>query len=160
MKSIQLTGAACGLFALLLTPIAAWAQVPAVPAPAAPTPEEVGARVATVVVPLVLLAIIVGAVKLYDLKRTRDEEAMVLDARISDALLVHPSLKAFPIVASARIPLSSRSTPVLEVIGTVPTSALREVAIDFVQRELHSHGSGARIEDRVVVDPLIFERVA
>ena len=111
-------------------------------------------------VPLVLLAIIVGAVKLYDLKRTRDEEAMILDARISDALLVHPSLKAFPIVASARIPLSSRSTPVLEVIGTVPTSALREVAIDIVQRELHRHGSGARIEDRVVVAPMILERVA
>jgi hypothetical protein len=158
MKPIVLTDLARGFSVLLLTPIAVRAQVPAapMPAPAAP-PEGMGGAVAALVVPLVLLAIIVGAVKLYDRKRTRDEEATALAVRLSDALLVHPPLTGFPIIISVHLPLSRRTEPIVEVTGTVPTAALREGAVDVIRRELRSHG---HIVDRVVVDPFILGRVA
>jgi hypothetical protein len=162
MKPTLLADFARGLFLLLATPIAALAQAPAAPlsptAPVTPAPQGAGTGVATVVALLVLLAIIVVAVKLYDLKRKREEEALALEARISDALLVHPSLTGLPVIASAHVPMFGRSAPVVEVSGTVPTDELRQAALEVVRRELPD--SDVRIEDRIVVDPVLLRRVA
>lgn len=166
MKQIALIDVIRGLGAVLLTPMAALAQIPgppsspAAPAPATPAPEGMGAGLLALAVPLVLLAIIVAAVKLYDMKRKRDEEAMALEARISDTLLLHPSLAGCPVVASVHMPLSKRSEPLVEVAGTVPSEALRDIAVDLVKRELRSQGLPAQVQDRVMVDPLVLKHVA
>jgi len=165
MTPIQLVDFALGVLALLATPILAVAQSPAAPSPspmAAPGPSSQGgaAGVVAVVVVLALLAIVGIAVKLYDLKRKREEEALSLQARISDALLLDPSLAGLPVIASASIPRWRRSAPVVEVIGTVPTQQLRDAAVELVKRQLAGLRSGARIEDRVVVDALMSKRAA
>jgi len=164
MKSIQsLTDLAYGLFSLLLTPIAALAQAPAAPflqAPTAPAPGEAGPPVTGLLTLVVLLGVIVGLVKLFDFKRKRDDQVMALEARISDVLLVHPALTGLPIHVVPHVPLSRRSEPVIEIRGTVPTPALREMAVDAVRHEAYRQVSAARIEDRIMVDPLMPRRVA
>jgi len=129
------------------------------PAPGTYT-QGAEAGVAAVVVLMAMLAIIVIPVKLYDLRRKREEEALSLEARISSALLADPSLMGFPIIASVHMSLWGRSAPVVKITGTVPTPELRQAAVQFVKRELSGPGSGARTEDRIVVDPLMVKRVA
>ena len=152
------------LFSLWLVPLAAWAQAtaptPTMPAPATPPADSAGMGIAAILVPLILLAILVAGVKLYDRKRKRDDEAMALAARMSDALLMHPALSGYPIVATVRMPISNRSEPVVELTGTVPSGALREEAVSVVAHELDTHGSGGRIEDHIAVDRLVLGRVA
>src|SRR6266545_4960818 len=64
------------------------------------------------------------------------------------------------IIASVHMSLWGRSAPVVKITGTVPTPELRQAAVQFVKRELSGPGSGARTEDRIVVDPLMVKRVA
>src|SRR6266849_1996114 len=90
--------------ALLMTAAAAWAQVSPTPVPSptlppGPSPEVTsgtGAILIAAVVIVLLLAVGV-MVKLYDLRRKREDEAVALQARISDALMSEPALAAFPL---------------------------------------------------------------
>jgi hypothetical protein len=108
---------------------------------------------------LVAFLLIVGiAVKLYDVRRTREDEGAALQARLSDALLLDPRLSGVLVVASVHMPLWRGSPPVVELTGAVARPETREIALQLVERELA--GSDARIEDRVVVDPWTFKRVA
>src|SRR5262249_11231892 len=105
MKGIRLIDTTCGLCAQLLLPVAAAAQVTGsaqapLPPSAGPLPEGRGTAIAAVAIGVVLLAILVAAIKAYDLKKKRDEVAMALGARVSDELLVEPSLRGCPIVAT------------------------------------------------------------
>jgi len=163
MRSTRLVVFVCRLLALLATPTVGLAQTPADPSTSTmPAPGTSGAQagVAAVVVLMAMLVIIVIPVKLYDLRRKREEEALSLEARISSALLADPCLMGFPVIASVHMPLGRRSTPVVKITGTVPTPELREAAIQLVKRELSGPGSSARTEDRIVVEPLMVKRVA
>ena len=51
------------------------------------------------------------AVKIYDAKRKRDEQGVALQARLSDALLLTPSLIRMPVVASVHMPLPAQRAP-------------------------------------------------
>jgi hypothetical protein len=109
----------------------------------------------------VLLALFVAvgiAVKVYDAKRKRDEQGVALQARLSDALLLTPSLIRMPVVASVHMPLRRGSPPVVELKGTVPTPEAREIALRVVQHELA--GINAQLEDQMVVDPQGVRKVA
>lgn len=149
------------LLPLLAFPVRAMAQTTGAASPtAAPASSTPGGAIAVVVVVVaVLLAIGVG-VKLYDLKRKREEEVLSLQSRISDALLLDPSLAGLPIAAFARRPLWPRSPVVVAVTGPVPTPELRQAVMRLVERELSSRQPGARAEDRIVVDPLMGKHVA
>jgi hypothetical protein len=147
--------------ALLIAPATALAQAPTTPLPTTPTatPEGGGIGVVGVVAALIVLIVAIGiAVKFYDLKRKREEEGVVLQARLSDALLLHPSLVGMPVVASVHMPLRRGSPPLVEVKGTVANQAAREIAMQLVQRELG--GVPAEVEDEILVDPLAIKRVA
>jgi hypothetical protein len=144
---------------LLAAPAVALAQAPTTPLPSPPTADGGGVGLVGVVGALIVLIVAVGiAVKFYDAKRKREEEGVVLQARLSDALLLHPSLAGMPVVASVSMPLWRGSPPVVEVRGTVSNQPAREMAMQVVQRELN--GINARIEDEIVVDPLAVRRVA
>ncbi len=106
--------------------------------------------VATMLLMLVLLGI---AVKLYDLKRKREEEAVAAQARVSDALLMDASLAGLPLTPTAHLPLWKGSPLVLEIKGAVPRPELREAAVDVAKREVGRSRSDFRIEDRIAVDP-------
>jgi hypothetical protein len=148
---------------VLAGPTAAWAQSPpgslASPVPAPPEAAQGGAL--GIVLLIVGLLVVVGiSVKLYDYKRKRDEQGLVLQARLSDALLLDSSLAGLPVVATVTTPLWGRSLSNVTVSGTVPSAELRDAALRIVKREVTRFPDGARIEDRVVVDPLMFKHVA
>jgi hypothetical protein len=127
---------------------------------AAPASSNPGGVIAIVVMVVALLVVISVGVKLYDLKRKREDEVMSLQSRISDALLLDPSLAGLPITAFASGPLWRRSRVVIAVRGAVPTPELRAAVMRLVERELSSREPGARAEDRMVVDPLMDKHVA
>ncbi len=112
-----------------------------------------GGAAALVAVAVVLLLAIVVGVKLYDAKRKREGDALMVQARISDALL--RDFVTFPITAVASGSAWRRSPLVLAIRGSVPTPELREAVMRLVGQELSRHHPGVRAEDRLVVDPLV-----
>ena len=149
------------LLLLLAFPIRAMAQTTGADSPGtAPASSNPGAAIAIVVVVVVLLVVIGVGIKLYDLKRKREEEVMVLQSQISDALLLDPSLARLPITAFASGSPWRRSRMVIAIRGPVPTPELRAAVMRLVERELSNRQPGARAEDRLVIDPLMDKHVA
>ena len=152
--------------ALSMTAAAAWAQVSPTPAPSpgpspGPSPEVTNGSGAFVVAALVVVLLIaVGVmVKLYDLRRKREDEAVALQARTSDALLAEPFLSSFPLVPTVRIPL--RGSPVtIEIVGRVPRPELRHAAVDLVVREAARSVKSYRVDARISIDPMMERRAA
>src|SRR5512132_4356350 len=102
---------------------------------------------------LALLVVVGVSVKLYDLKRKREEEAVAAQARIADALLMDSTLAALPLTPTAHLPLWKGSPLILEIKGAVPSPELREAAVDVAKREVGRSRSDFRIEDRIAVNP-------
>jgi hypothetical protein len=116
--------------------------------------------VAILAVVLLLLLSIGIAVKVFDHKRMREDEALSLQSQISDALLLDGSLAGLPITAVADRSLWGRSPVVVAITGTVPTPEQREAVMRLVAQELSHRHAFARVEDRLVVDPLMQKQTA
>jgi hypothetical protein len=95
------------------------------------------------------------AVKLYDVKRRRTEENAALQSLLSEALLLERSLTRLPIAAFVSRSVWPRSPLVVTVRGSVPTPELRETVMQLVEREAVRRHPGARVEDRLMIDPLV-----
>src|ERR1700730_10551786 len=146
--------------ALCMTARAAWAQVNPTPAPM-PSPEMTNGSGAFMVAALVVVLLIaVGVmVKLYDLRRKREDEAVALQARLSDALLADPSLSSLPLVPTVRIPM--RGSPVtVEIAGTVPRPEFRQAAVALVVREAARSVKSYRVDARISIDSNMQRRAA
>ena len=153
MTQKRLLGLGHALFAMMAAPAAALAQTTPTAPPVAPAAAD-GSSAGLVGMVAVLLALFVAvgvAVKIYDAKRKREEQGVALQARLSDALLLTPTLTGVPVVASVHMPLRRSAPPHVELTGTVPNPEARETARRVVQRELD--GIHAQFEDKVVVDP-------
>jgi len=149
------------LLSLFVFPIRAMAQTTRADSPGtAPASSNPGGAIAIVVVVVALLVVIGVGVKLYDLKRKREDEVMALQSQISDALLLDPSLARLPITAFASGSLWRRSRVVIAIRGPVPTPELRAAVMRLVEREVSNRKLGARVEDRLVIDPLMDKHVA
>ncbi len=152
--------------ALLTTAAAAWAQVSPTPVPSptlppGPSPEVTsgtGAILIAAVVIVLLLAVGV-MVKLYDLRRKREDEAVALQARISDALMSEPFLAAFPLAPTVRIPMRG-SPATIEIVGSVPRPEHRQAAVDLVVREAARSCKSYRVDSRISIDPMMMRRAA
>ena len=108
-----------------------------------------------VVATMLFLVVLLGvAVKLYDLKRKREEEAVAAQARVSDALLMDSTLAGLPLTPTAHVPLWKGSPLVVELTGAVPRPELREAALDVASREVGRSRSDFRIEDHIAVNPV------
>jgi hypothetical protein len=106
-----------------------------------------------VVTTMLILVVMLGvAVKLYDLKRKREEEAVAAQARVSDALLMDSTLAGLPLTPTAHLPLWKGSPLVVEIKGAVPRAELRDAAVDLAKREMGRSRSDFRIEDHIAVD--------
>jgi hypothetical protein len=149
LASASMLGSACAA--------RAWAQT--APTPALPrgggaaSPGDSaggGAVVAVVIAVLVILGLVV---KISELKRKREAEAVHLQAQISDALLREPALVDAPITPSARVPIWRRSPAVIEIAGQVPSGQAREAALRIVRAEASRIRPDFRIEDRLSVVP-------
>src|SRR5215471_3779432 len=142
-----------------------WAQsVVSTPAPGGATSDATqSGAVTTAVVVASLLAVLVvlGAlIKMLDLKRKRDSEAVVVQARISDAVLRDPRLFSLPITPTAHVPLWKGTPVTVDVAGQVPSDDLRDAAVGLIEREAAQMGSEVRVESRIGVVPTMARRSA
>ena len=128
---------------------------------AAPQAATSGNAISTLTVFLLLfgLLIIVGiGVKLYDLKRKREAEAVHLQAQVSDALLRDPALFGLAVTPTAHVPWWSGTPAHMEVTGRVPNAEARERAMRIVGQESRALRSDVEIVDRLEVESV--QRVA
>jgi hypothetical protein len=115
---------------------------------------EVTAMEIIVVATMLLVVVLLGvAVKLYDLKRKREDEAVAAQARISDALLMDANLAGLPLTPTAHLPLWRGTPLVIEITGAVPREELRDAAVDVAKREIARSRSDFQIDDRIAVNP-------
>ena len=117
----------------------------------------------TTVVVVALLGLFVMTaivIKMYDGKRRREDDALAMQARMSDALLADARLSGFPVTPTVWVSLWPKSPVTVEISGPVPRPELREVATQLVGRMMSDSGADFRIEDRIVVDPFISRRAA
>jgi hypothetical protein len=143
----------------------AWAQAMPPPAPPTPPPGVApaagGGNAVAVVVVIVGLLVLVGiVVKLYDLKRTREADAVHLQAQVSDALLREQALFGLPVTPTARVPLLKGSPATIEIAGQVPTPEMREMVLRIVRSEALRIRPDVQIDDRMAVVPSMREHVA
>jgi hypothetical protein len=102
-----------------------------------------------------LLVIVAIGVKLYDLKRKRDAEAIHLQAQVSDALLRDPNLFGLAVTPTAHVPWWSGTPARLDVAGHVPTPEARERALAVIEREARALRSDVVIADHVEIEPAV-----
>jgi hypothetical protein len=146
-----------GLFVLLAAVEVAWTQATS---PVPPPESGPGYGLFAFVFVVALLAMTGMAVKLYDMKRKREDEAVAIQARLSDALLTEPSLAHLPITPTVHIPFGRHGQAVIILTGTVPMSVFRDAVLQLVNREAASLTDNYRIEDRLVVDTHMARRAA
>ena len=110
--------------------------------------------VGVVIVLLALIVAIGAAIKLYDTKRRRNEEALTAQSFITDVLL--REFGPLPVTASLKGSRWRRRDPiVLAIHGTVATPDRREAVMRAATRELSRQYPSAQLEDLLFVDPLI-----
>ena len=168
MKTIETTRAALVTSALALAAwpaTAAWAQSVVGP-PASGSASGGGTQsgavtTAVVVASLVAVVVVIGVlIKMLDLKRKRDSEAVVVQARISDAVLRDPRLFSLPITPTAHVPLWKGRPVTVEVAGQVPSDDLRDAAIGLIEHEASQLGPEVHVESRIEVVPTMARRSA
>jgi hypothetical protein len=139
---------------LALTVVSTGACVAMPTAARAQTPETTTSSGTIGVIVLAALLVVASgiAVGLYDRQRRREQKALELQARLSDALLLDPSLPGLTITPTVQMPFSSRGTLVVDVAGYVPTLEVRDAAIQLVRRETAGLDQPIRIEDRMLVN--------
>lgn len=165
MKIAIRTTLATTTIASMWTAKPAWAQVileRQAPGQAPETTATSGAMTTAVVVALgiAVLVIIAALAKMADLRRKRETEAVVVQSRISDAILRDPGLFNFPITPTARVPLWRGSPVTIEVAGQVPSEDIRQAALRLVEREAAQVRHDVQIESRVGVVPTMVQRSA
>jgi hypothetical protein len=139
---------------LVLSTVQAWAQAASTPTRGlAPGSGGGGSPVAVVLLLVVAFVILGIGVKLYDLRRKRESEAVQLQAQISDALMREQLLYGVPIMATARTSLWKPSPPTIEIAGRVPSPQARETALRIARAEASRVRSDFQIEDHVAVVP-------
>jgi len=114
--------------------------------------------VAVVIFAITVLLILGALIKILDLRRKRESEAVVVQAQISDAVLRDPTLFSLPITPTAHVPLWKGSPITVEVAGQVPSDDLREAALRVVEREASHLRPDVRIESRIGVVPAMARR--
>ena len=165
MQTMNRTRAALVTSALAAWPQTGWAQgvvgsqVPG----GAPSDATQSGTVTTVAVVATLLGVLVVLgvlIKFLDLKRKREGEAVVVQARISDAILRDARLFSLPIIPTAHVPLWKGTPVTVEVAGQVPSDDLRQVVIRLVEREASQLAADVRVESRIGVVPSMVRQSA
>jgi hypothetical protein len=115
---------------------------------------------ATVLVLLIGLLVVIGAaVKVHDVKRKREIEAVHLQAQVSDALLRDASLYSLAVTPTASVPWSG--TPArLEITGRVPEPRQREHVLQLAEREAQRIRPDVVVVDRLRIEEPTATRVA
>ncbi len=136
---------------------AAFGQVTPMPPPIAPSPgaaapaAESGGWIVAAVLVFGLLVVIGALVKIYDLRRKRETEAVHLQAQISDALLRDATLFGLPVAATAHGPFWSGTPVTVELTGEGPDSNLRLAVARMARAEAQRIRPDVEIVDHLTV---------
>jgi len=133
---------------VLCVPLVATARVAAAQTAA----DDGGAMISVIALIGGLLLIVALAVKLYDLKRKRDAEAVQLQAQVSDALLRDEALFGVPVTPTAHVPLWRGTPATLELVGHVPNPQRKDEALRIAEREATALRPDVHVVDRMTVD--------
>jgi hypothetical protein len=101
---------------------------------------------------LVMVALAIG-VGLYDLQRRREQKALELQARLSDALFQNPVLPGLAITPTVHAPFWPSGPVVVDLAGSAPSPGLRDAVLQVVRREADRISNPLRVEDRIAVNP-------
>jgi hypothetical protein len=146
LVALVLTGAMVG-------PV--WAQTPPAPPISPSAPATGGANALAIIGVLAVLLLLLGVtVKLFDLRRKRESEAVQLQAQVSDALLRDPALFSLPITPTARVPFWSGSPATIEIAGHVPDPEMQARVLRIARGEAERIRPDVRLEDRLAVVPM------
>ena len=106
----------------------------------------------TVFLLLFALLVIVGiGVKLYDLKRKREAEAVHLQAQVSDALMRDARLGGLVLTPTAHVATWGSGPATIEISGEVPDSSMRDLVLRIARGEAARLRSDVQIIDRLTV---------
>ncbi len=136
-----------------------WAQATSPPAGGGSTDGGTALLVGGAIV-VVLLLVTGFMVKMFDLKRQRETEAVHVQAQVADALLRDPMLLRLPITPTAHVPLWRGTPAVVELAGQVPSEEELRAVLRAVQEEALRLRPDVRIESRIGVVPTMAQRVA
>ncbi len=84
-----------------------------------------GSWIVAAVIVFGLLVVVGTMVKVYDLRRKRETEAVHIQAQIADALLRDPNLFGLPVAATAHAPFWTGTPVIVELTGEVPDTNMR-----------------------------------
>jgi hypothetical protein len=137
--------------------LVAGALVGPVGAQTAPPPPPSTGGPSLVVTAVILVALIVAAlvmiVKVLDLRRRRQSEAVQLQAQVSDALLRDAAIAGLAVTPTAHVPLWTGSPARVEVTGEVPTAEVRQAVLGMVRAEAGRVRPDVDLVDRLVIAP-------
>jgi hypothetical protein len=157
MRYVRILGLAPAAMLGAALDAAAQATAPA----ATPSSSGGGGGVIVAVVLIAALLVIIGAaVKVYDLKRKREADAVHVQAQVSDALLRESALFAVPVTATAHVPMWSGTPAAIVISGQVPSRELHDAVLRIVRQEATRIRPDVVITDRMVVNPSIAVRAA
>lgn len=123
---------------------------PVMPAASSAAADGSGWIMASILVVGLLVAVGV-LVKLFDLRRKREAEAVHLQAQISDALLRDPNLFGLPITPTAHAPLWSGTPVTVDITGEIPDAGVRESVMRIAWAEAQRIRPDVEIRDHLTV---------
>jgi hypothetical protein len=97
----------------------------------------------------VLLLLAVG--KTFDFRQRREEERVVLESRIGDALLDHPVFVRSSVGPIVKIPFWRGSPATVEMVGEVPSAQLEQSALRIAAQAASRVRSDVILENYMVV---------
>jgi hypothetical protein len=136
--------------------VGAWGQDLRSVGPTSPPPAASGSAASTVLTLVVLAAVVTAIVivaRYVATRRKRLEEALVLQAHVSDAILRESQLRGLTITPKARVPVRRGRPVTIEVAGAVPTPELRETVLGLVRAEVSRGRSDVITEDHLFIVP-------
>jgi len=132
--------------------VGAWAQAPRSVSPTSPSRGTLESVASLVFLGAVVTAIVIVA-RYAATRRKRLEEALVLQAHVSDVLLRESQLRGLIITPTARVPIRRARPVTIEVAGEVPTPELREIILRLVRAEVSRGRSDVITEDHLFIGP-------
>ncbi len=167
MKSGQTTRLCFGILAIML---ALGTLVPPVLAQTGNTPgppvrpegvEEGSGELLVIFLGVAALAfVVVGLASAIDRRRKREDEAVRVQAQISDALIRDRNLASLPVTPSVHISAWRRSPATIDMHGQVPTAELRQAVLHVAEQEASRFLDAFHIQDRLAVVPSMGSRAA
>lgn len=147
-----------GLPILMAIPVGAHATSVS---PSAPVASDGAAAGVVFAIAILALLVVTGiAVKLHDRKRKQEDEVAALQGRISDAFFADRALAGMAITPTVQMPFRRSGLTTILLTGTVSTPELRDAAIKLAMETMEESQVSGRLEDRIVVDPMMSRRAA